>query len=1073
MMARIGTLHMGWTTALVLFSTLLTPSRDNRAVAAELYNFNGTNVNIADNDGIASNFIDLSGAPAGAQVTSVKFHAVIRHTFRGDLRAWVTTEQPPGHWNDYIFHDRSGGSADDLDVTMDNVHTWDGFSPNRRWYLSAQDFALGDTGYIDFFEIWVRYSVCSTPGSFSLTSPAANTTGVSRTPMFQWQSASGATSYRIQVTGDLFGLPNPLPFRDLPLGNVTSWPYNGELNCNTPFWWRVFAVNSCGQTVNSGDWRKFTTISGIPSSFSLTSPGAGATGVSLTPTFQWQASSGAMSYRVELWSSVGGVCTPVPYSYTSSNITSTSWTYNGPALGCGLPYCWHVKAIGPCGSETENTGGWRSFTTIARPVFAATSPTNNSQNVSRSPTFSWQPAGGATGYRVEVWSNVGGLCTPAPFSYAKEVGNTTTWDYDGPTVGCGLPYCWHVLAHGPCGDTVNTSDWRTFTTISGIPGSFSLTSPSPGAIDVPLIPTFQWQASSGTVSYRIQITGDLFGFPNPVLLRDTNVGSATSWTGGQLNCGMAYWWRVLALGPCGAETENTGSWRKFTTAIPPSFGVVFPPHGATGVPRTPTFQWQSAPGATNYCIQVTGDLFGVPNPLPFRDLCVGNTTSLPYNGELNCNTAYWWRVFAVNACGQTVNIGDWRKFTTISGIPSTFSLTSPSNGATSVPLTPIFQWQDSSGATSYRVEVFEMVGGVCQDPFFDESVSAPTYLYNGPSLVPGLSYCWDVAAIGPCGAETGDSDTLSYFTVIPPASCSPVCGAKLNVACLEGTQRTNSDAVGLMVYGTDTPWCTAWVFAAPDVMITNAHCVKPGGKWGCEQISPGQLQVRFFNECDRCQGGNVRADQFDVGVSRVLWIDDEHDFALLEMEENVAESYGALSVSCEDLALDDDCYLIHHASGGSTVVSQVMKGIDWGTVLDTFDNPGSECPPDRTTTVSGLHYALWSKGGASGSPVFSTVTDDVQAINNRGDDRTHCYDSGYGIPMSLIAPIALTHLDGRTIRVAAGTGHGCIDQVVARFSTCRGRPSVDTPSECAMADLNGDDLVDLLDFAVLQNVFDY
>ena len=197
--------------------------------------------------------------------------------------------------------------------------------------------------------------------------------------------------------------------------------------------------------------------------------------------------------------------------------------------------------------------------------------------------------------------------------------------------------------------------------------------------------------------------------------------------------------------------------------------------------------------------------------------------------------------------------------------------------------------------------------------------------------------------------------------------CAPVCGAKLNVACLDGAQRSNSDAVGLMIFGNDTPWCTAWVFAAPDVMITNAHCVKLSAS-GCAQIDPAQLRVRFFNECDSCQNGSVSQNQRDVGVNRIMWVDDEHDFALLEIDEDVAEIYGVLRVTCEDFRLGDDCYLIHHASGGGVPVSLVMKGFDGGTVVGEFDDPGSDCPPGRMTTVPGVHYALWSKGGGFGIP---------------------------------------------------------------------------------------------------------
>src|SRR5439155_21746256 len=66
----------------------------------------------------------------------------------------------------------------------------------------------------------------ASPGSFSLSLPAANATGVSPTPALSWGTASGVTSYRVEMTGDVFGSPNPVPFRNQNVGNVTSWTYN-------------------------------------------------------------------------------------------------------------------------------------------------------------------------------------------------------------------------------------------------------------------------------------------------------------------------------------------------------------------------------------------------------------------------------------------------------------------------------------------------------------------------------------------------------------------------------------------------------------------------------------------------------------------------------------------------------------------------------------------------------------------------------------------------------------------------------------------------------------------------------
>lgn len=295
--------------------------------------------------------------------------------------------------------------------------------------------------------------------------------------------------------------------------------------------------------------------------------------------------------------------------------------------------------------------------------------------------------------------------------------------------------------------------------------------------------------------------------------------------------------------------------------------------------------------------------------------------------------------------------------------------------------------------------------------------------------------------------------------------CAPICGAKKNVACLDGIQRSNGDAVGLMIYGDSTPWCTAWVFASPDIMVTNAHCVRDDA---CSQISTGALRVRFFNECDSCQNGSVDTRRRDVLVENIVFIDEEHDFALLQMTEDIALDIGHPAITCDDFETGEECYLIHHASGGGQPSSLVMKGFDNGTIVGGFNNPGSKCPPGRTTTVPGLHYALWSKGGASGAPVFN-ATHEVGAINNRGEQPTsQCADNGYGVPMSSIVPIALRHLQGRNLRVA---DLSCVIREITVFVACLEGPLTSASTECRLADLTFDQVIDLADFALFQNVF--
>lgn len=81
-------------------------------------------------------------APGDAQV-SVR----IVHTYQGDLR--VDLVAPDGTL--YNIHDRTGGTADDIVVTLNFDLSSEPL--NGTWRLRVFDGASGDIGYIDHWSI--------------------------------------------------------------------------------------------------------------------------------------------------------------------------------------------------------------------------------------------------------------------------------------------------------------------------------------------------------------------------------------------------------------------------------------------------------------------------------------------------------------------------------------------------------------------------------------------------------------------------------------------------------------------------------------------------------------------------------------------------------------------------------------------------------------------------------------------------------------------------------------------------------------------------------------------------------
>lgn len=128
-----------------------------------------------------------------------------------------------------------------------------------------------------------------------------------------------------------------------------------------------------------------------PNSSTLTAPSSGATGVSTTPTFSFNASdtdSDDIQFKINLFQSdCSTTVSMTPSGDMASGQTGWTTTFNGSAgsglsytnstsvsgvsftptaaLTAGTTYCWSVSAIDPGGSNTTTTSSTQLFTTAA------------------------------------------------------------------------------------------------------------------------------------------------------------------------------------------------------------------------------------------------------------------------------------------------------------------------------------------------------------------------------------------------------------------------------------------------------------------------------------------------------------------------------------------------------------------------------------------------------------------------------------------------------------------------------------------------------------------------------------
>ncbi|HQW83274.1 MAG TPA: peptidoglycan DD-metalloendopeptidase family protein [Ferruginibacter sp.] len=214
--------------------------------------------------------------------------------------------------------------------------------------------------------------------------------------------------------------------------------------------------------------------------------------------------------------------------------------------------------------------------------------------------------------------------------------------------------------------------------------------------------------------------------------------------------------------PAGGCSSTGSTW--YNTSVPVSFcnvttnngqpvgggsytaqgcGVVLlsPSNNAQVSASNINFTWAALPNATQYKIQIsTTQTFATTVINEF----VGNVTSKTYS--LQPNTEYFWRVRSDLSSDFTPN-DEIRRLLTV---PTPPNLLYPTSGATNIPATINFDWEDTQGALNYRIQISDNPG------LLNETYTGP-YLVNHPAsgFFTQSSYNWT-------GAQT---NTTYYWRV--------------------------------------------------------------------------------------------------------------------------------------------------------------------------------------------------------------------------------------------------------------------------------------------------------------------
>ena len=200
-----------------------------------------------------------------------------------------------------------------------------------------------------------------------------------------------------------------------------------------------------------------------------------------------------------------------------------------------------------------------------------------------------------------------------------------------------------------------------------------------------------------------------------------------------------------------------------STLTPPSCTTLSSPvNGATDIAITSTIEWNAVDDAHGYHIFI-GTAPGVTNIA--NGLNVGNVTTYTPVTALDENTTYYVTIVPYNTAGTATGCTE-ESFTTenLPTVPDCATITSPTDGATGVPVDADITWDAVSGADGYRIFMSMTAGNT---DIIDVGITTGTS-YNSPvDFDENTTYYVRIVPFNSDGEAVG-CEEISFTTVTRP-----------------------------------------------------------------------------------------------------------------------------------------------------------------------------------------------------------------------------------------------------------------------------------------------------------------